>query len=208
MNRIAKLACGLLLCTLAVSCGGSTSMIGMWSDPTYQSEPVDKVLVVGLAENPTNVRIFESAMAKQLKARKITAIPGTSVFPDNAPIDTTVGRKYCVENGVDLVTITRVVGVSKETEYVPGTAYYTPAPAYYGFYPYYYSSYSMVSTPGYMREYTVGTVETNVYSLKSEKLVWSGQSQTVDPSSVNQAIDDFAIIFVGEMAKSGIFGKK
>jgi len=208
MNRIAKVACGLLLCALAVSCGGSTSMISMWSDPAYTSPPVQKVLVIGLGENEANVRIFESAMAKQLKARKITAIPGTSVFPFGAPIDTTVGRQYCQANGIELVTITRVVGISKESEYVPGTSYYTPAPAYYGFYPYYYSSYSMVSTPGYVREYQVATVETNVYSLKNEKLVWSGQSQAVDPSSVNQVIGDFSIIFVNQMAQSGIFGKK
>jgi hypothetical protein len=207
MNRIAKVACGLLLCALAASCGGSTQMISMWSDPAYQSAPVHKVLVVGVAENPTNVRIFENAMAKQLKARKITAIPGTSVFPSGAPIDTTVGRKYCQENGVELVTLTRVVGISNESEYVPGTSYYTPAPAYYGFYPYYYTSYAMVSTPGYVREYKVVTLETNVYSLKNERLVWSGQSQAVDPSSVNQAIDDFSIIFVSKMAESGIFGK-
>jgi hypothetical protein len=208
MDRIAKVACGLLLGTLILSCSGSTKMIGMWSDPTYRSEPVDKVLVVGLGENEAGVRIFESAMAKQLQARKITAIPGSNIFPIGQPIDTTGARKYCADNGIDLVTLTRVLGISNESEYVPGTSYYTPAPAAYGFYPYYYTSYAMVSTPGYIREYKVATVETNVYSLKDEKLVWSGQSETVDPASVNQAIDDFCIVFVQKMAESGVFGKK
>lgn len=208
MNRIAKVTCGLLLCTLAVSCGGSTKMIGLWSDPTYQAPQVQKVLVIGLGENEGRVKIFESAMAKQLKSRKITAIPGSTIFPVGAPIDTVAGRKYVHENGIDLISVTRVLGLSSEQEYVPGSTYYTPAPAYYGFYPYYYTSYQMVSTPGYVRQYRVATVETNVYDVKNEKLVWSGQSETVDPSSLNQAIDDIAAVTVSNMAKSGLFGKK
>ncbi len=208
MNRVAKVACGLLLCTLVVSCTGSTKMIGTWTDPAYQSTPVKKVLVIGLGERESNVRLFEAAMTKQLKTRKIETVPGSSIFPVGAPIDTTGGRKYCLDNGIDLITVSRVLGLSKQLEYVPGTAYYVPAPVYHGFYPYYYSAYAVSATPGYIREYKVATVETNVYSPKSERLVWSGQSQTVDPSSLGSAIDDFAAVCVREMANSGIFGKR
>lgn len=208
MRGITKLAGGLLLCTLVLSCAGATSMIGKWSDPDYTSEPVHKVLVIGLGENESRVRIFEAAMTKDLKARNITVVTGSSIFPVGTPIDTTGGRRWCADNGIELVTVTRLLGISKESEYVPGTSYYVPAPAYYGFYPYYYNSYAMVSTPGYIREYKVATVETNVYSVKNERLVWSGQSQTVDPASVNQAIDDICTVFVKEMAHSGVFGKK
>lgn len=207
MNRIVRSACGLLLCALVISCA-TTQMVGVWTDPTYEKAPVKKVLVIGLGENPTNVRVFETAMASQLKKHHIDTVLGSDVIPAGAPFDTTGGRKFCRDNGIDLVTVTRVLGLSKEAEYVPGTTYYTPAPGYRGFYGFYHTAYSVVSTPGYIREYAVATVETNVYSMKDERLVWSGQSQAVDPTSALDAAGDFAEVFVREMARSGLFGKK
>ena len=205
MKRNGNLTLGALLGFLVVSCG-SSSMTGVWSDPTLVTGPVRKVLVIGLGSSVTNTKLFEGAMAKQLQGRKIESILASNVLPSgNAPIDTVGLRAFIKENKIDLITVTRVVGVSKEREYVQGTTYYTPAPGYRGFYPYYYGSYAMVSDPGYMREYQVATVETNAYATSSEKLVWSGQSQTVDPASVNTAIDEIAGLLVSEMARSGIF---
>jgi hypothetical protein len=180
-------------------------MTGVWSDPTLVTGPVRKVLVIGLGSSLTNTKLFEGAMAKQFQQRKIESILASNVLPSgNAPIDTVGLRAFIKENKVDLITVTRVVGVSKEREYVQGTTYYTPAPGYRGFYPYYSGSYAMVSDPGYMREYQVATVETNAYATSNEKLVWSGQSQTVDPASVNTAIDEIAGLLVSEMAQSGV----
>jgi len=204
MKRIGTWTFGALLGLLVVSCG-SSSMTGVWSDPTLVTAPVHKVLVIGLGSSVTNTKLFEGAMAKQLQHRKIESILASNVMPSgNAPIDTVGLRAFIKQNKVDLITVTRVVGVSKEREYVQGTTYYTPAPGYAAFYPYYYGSYAVVSDPGYMREYHVATVETNAYATSNEKLVWSGQSKTVDPASVNTAIDEIAGLLVSEMAKSGV----
>ena len=208
MKRVAQAICGLLLCAAALSCAGTPRMIGMWTEPEYQAAPVHKVLVIGLGENETNVRAFETAMADQLQKRGIETVLGSSIIRTGAPFDTTGGRKFCRDKGIELVTITRLVGLSKETEVVPATTYVEPLPAYHRFYPYYYSAYAVVSTPGYLREYRVATVETNVYSMKDERLVWSGQSEAVDPASALDAAEGFAAIFVRKMAASGILGKK
>jgi len=204
MKRIGKSALGAFLGLLVVSCG-SSSMTGVWSDPTLVTGPVRKVLVIGLGSSVTNTKLFEGAMAKHLQQRKIESILASNVLPSgNAPIDTVGLRAFVKENHVDLITVTRVVGVSKEREYVQGTTYYSPAPGYGAFYPYYAGSYAVVSDPGYMREYKVATVETNAYATSNEKLVWSGQSETVDPASVNTAIDEIAGLLVSEMARSGV----
>ncbi len=208
MNRVAKVACGLLLCAVVVSCATTPRMIGSWIDRDYETAPVKKVLVIGLGENAANVRAFETAMASQLGKHGIETVLGSSIIPAGAPFDTTGGRQYCRDHSIDLVTITRVLGLSKETEVIPGTTYYTPAVTYHRLYPFYYTAYSVVTTPGYLREYAVATVETNVYSVKDERLVWGGQSEAVDPASVFDAIEGFAAVFVKDMARSGVFGKQ
>ena len=207
MSRLAKCLCAVVVCVASLSCG-STKMVGVWGDPDFQGTPGPKILVIGLGENEPRVKLFEAAMAGEINKKKATAIPGSSIFAVGAPIDTTGGRRYVTENKIDLISVTRVVGISKELEFTPPTTYYTPVAAYHGFYPYYYTAYAAVSTPGYLREYKVFTVETNVYSTKTEQLVWSGSSQTVDPASLNQAMGDVAFTLVNAMSRSGLFGTK
>jgi hypothetical protein len=58
-------------------------------------------------------------------------------------------------------------------------------------YGYYYSSYAVMSTPGYYTSYKVYKVESNVYDVQQEKLVWSGESHTTDPQNAEDGIDSF-----------------
>jgi DNA repair photolyase len=71
---------------------------------------------------------------------------------------------------------------------VPGsystTAAY-PAP-YYSFGGYYGYATPMMYEPGYNITERYVNVETNIYRLSDEKLVWSGRSETVDPSSATE----------------------
>ncbi|MGB5284083.1 MAG: hypothetical protein WBN29_06195, partial [Polyangiales bacterium] len=57
----------------------------------------------------------------------------------------------------------------------------------YGFYGFYGTTYAEVHTPGYFDTSTTIRLETSLYSLATDGLVWTGQSDTVDPSSIPDA---------------------
>ena len=199
----------LLIGVAAVSCTPATQMKEIWKEPSYKPTESRKVLVLGLSENDRNKRIFEEAMVKQLTVHHVTGILGYNVLPsDPTTVDKEVLKQTIVGTGAELALVTRVIGVDKETQYVPGTTYYAPAPSYYGFYGYYYSSYATVSDPGYLREYQVVKVETNVYDVKTEKLVWSGVSHTEDPQDVMRAIDEVAATMVAALAADKVIANK
>lgn len=206
MKQSLALAGLVLACMLGAGCMSTTTMSGVWSDPQYAGDPSGRVLVLGIGASEVGTRMFEDAMAEQLTKRKMTAIKGSKIFPINAPIDTTAIRNYVIANEINLLSVTRLLDVSKETEYVPGATAYVPVATYHSFGGYYAHSYAVVHEPGYLRTSQTATIETNVYSTRDNTLVWSGRSQTVDPASVDDAVWDISNALVGNMAKKGLFG--
>jgi hypothetical protein len=54
---------------------------------------------------------------------------------------------------------------------------------------------------------TILIVETLVYSLEHNKLVWSGRSKTTNPSDVAKFVRDLATSAAWEINKAGVFTK-
>ena len=96
-----------------------------------------------------------------------------------------------IEGGsFDGVLISRLLGVDQNEEYVPPSSYTVPTTHYgYGYYGYYGASYTTVHEPGYFKTNKTFRVETNLYSVASSDLVWSGQSATLNPESLTEVID-------------------
>ena len=55
-----------------------------------------------------------------------------------------------------------------------------------------------------MRSDTVLVVETLVYDMRQEKLVWAGQSQTTNPSKVDGLITDLADQTARQLRQQGL----
>ena len=95
------------------------------------------------------------------------------------------------------VPFSRVLSVDKEQEYTPASTYNNPRTRYYsggggglygyGFYGFYGTTYAQVHEPGYFETSTTLKLETNLYSVATDGLVWTGQSETVDPASLADA---------------------
>ena len=58
---------------------------------------------------------------------------------------------------------------------------------YGGYYGFYGTTYAAVHTPGYFDTNTTLTLESNLYSVATNELVWTGQSETIDPNSIEDA---------------------
>ena len=59
-------------------------------------------------------------------------------------------------------------------------------------------------SPGYYQEDKTYYVETNIYSLKSNKLLWSGTTSSLNPSKLDQTIDDIINTLRAQMQKQGL----
>jgi hypothetical protein len=79
---------------------------------------------------------------------------------------------------------------------------------YYGRFTGYYSYYNPVMyDPGYYATDKNYYLEINLYDAKTEELVWSAQSETTNPSSIETFSYSFSQLVVNQLIKDGLISK-
>ena len=115
------------------------------------------------------------------------------------------------ESGADAILTVALIDKETETRYVPGNAAYAPMPrfGYYGsFWGYYNTWFPTLYSPGYYEEEKTYFIETNLYDASTEQLLWSGQSETYNPSSLEMFSREFSKVVVSKMADDGILSDR
>jgi hypothetical protein len=195
----------LLLVAVFVSACTTTQITAVWKDPAYHTHP-DKIMVIGVAKNPLNRRLFEDEFVQQLKAHGTDAIASYTVLPDAQQDNQPAIAKKVAELGADTVLITRMVSKKNVQVYVPGTPYYPPP--YYDTWPNYYGyGYRYMYTPGYIANDEYAVIETNLYEANNEKLIWAASSETGISGSDPYIIKSYIDVMVNNMIGQGLLGK-
>ena len=194
----------VLIAMLITACA-TTQLNAVWKDQSYQARPY-KIMVIGLAKNPVNRRVFEDEFVRQLNAHGTEAIASYTVLPDRQKDDHAVIAAKVTELGADTVLITRMVSKKTVQFYVPGTANYPPP--HYGRWPDYYGlGYEAMYTPGYMAEEEFAVIETNLYEAGNDKLVWAASSETGLNGPNQDRIKSYIGIMVKAMVGQGLLGR-
>ncbi len=194
-------ACLLVVAAVAVAGCASTELVSQWKSPAFSGPPLKKVMVVGVSSQPATRRIFEDEFSAALKAAGVTAVPSYTVIPQDGQAEQSVLEQAVKDLGADGVLITRLVNREQKTQVTPG--YYEPVPAM-GVYGWYSSAWMGYYEPPTVYQYDVVTADTSVYSVNAGKLLWSGTTQTFDPSNVAKETRGFAKIIIGALQKAGI----
>lgn len=185
--------------------GGGTSLTSVWSDPDLGDVTLHNIMVIGVSEEANIRRRYEDDMISAMEQRGIDgAIPSYSVLPKDEQLEREEIEAIVEENGIDGLLLTRQISVDEKTEYTPGYTTYAYPTYYGGFYPYYGYAYGAAHTPGYVTQYDVVTLETSLYRVEDEALLWSARSETTDPTSAQEAIAQITQSLAKEMARSGL----
>lgn len=193
----------LLAAAMLLTACATTQLNAVWKDPAYHARPA-KIMVVGVAKNSINRRLFEDEFVAQIRARGTDAIASYTVLPDKQQGDQEAIAAKVKESGADTILITRLVSKKIVQTYVPPTPYFPPP--YYGSWPDYYGyGYRYMYTPGYIAEDEYAVIESNLYEAKSDKLVWAATSETGINDSDVSLIHGYIEVMVKNMI--GLLGK-
>jgi hypothetical protein len=191
---------------ISLSACATTTFNTTWTAPDTQPirvEPGDKVIAMVMSPNEATRRGAETALASELSRRGgVEAIPSYTVIPDDAVQDKEKARPYIDKTGARYAVVMRATGKDKE---ISGSGSMYTGPYYGGFWGGYYGwGWGAAYSPGYLRTDTVVSVETLVYDLESNKLIWAGQSQTMNPSNAEKMIRELVDEAGREMKKQGL----
>lgn len=193
----------------------NTKISQSWVEPNNKKSYND-LLIIAIAESEQNRRAYESHFIEELKLQGIEAVASYTLIKSNEKIDRDVVAKAIEGLGIDGVLITHLVGVDEETVYRPATGYgyggyggIGYGGGYYGgLYSYYPHVNSYVNNPGYYTTHETYTLETNLYDVKSEDLVWSARSRSFAPGSVQEVIVDLTKILIEDLKQKNLIKTK
>ena len=197
-----------LVISVAVLClnaCATTTFDSTWKAPDAQQiTPMGKsIAAVFVSREEGQRRAGEDALAADLTARGARGIAAYTLLPNNQRGDAEMARERLKAAGANGVVVMRVVGKDQKITYTPG--YATTFPVYYsGFGPYWNYGWQTVYEPGYLQSDTVVSVETLVYSLEKDKLLWASESRTTNPASLSKLVKEVADAVATEMSKQGL----
>jgi len=181
------------------ACSNPTTLERTWKAPEVGSLKFSKVLVVALVPDGDIRRAAEDA----IKAN-ITSVPSVAsyemVMDKETLKDRTKMATIIHDSGADGIVVLRPIADMKEVPpVVSGTDI---PPPYTGMWGYYTRPYGMSAmywdSSTTMAEGIVG-METNIYDVKSENLVWSGFTKTKDPKDVKDLVNQVAAAVKAKM---------
>ena len=177
----------IALMALVAACSTTAKPIAEWRDRTYAGDPFDNLLIVGISDKTTARRAFENAFVDLLEVEKVKSTAGFAVMPDQARPTGEKIRAVINDIHFDAVLVSHLVGVEEKKVYHPPS--YRPSPHHNRFYGYYGHVGGYVYRPGYYSRHQAVRLETNLYDTQSELLVWSMQTETMNPGSEHKLIE-------------------
>jgi len=206
-QSMVKLAGSVLLTAVIAGCGTS-ELTDIWKDSSFQSPPLNKILVVSASKNIVHRRIWEDAFSAELAKHDVSATPSYRLFPDALP-DTNQVVQIVRSNGFDGVLITRWLPSETKLEYSQGyLAQEEDRYAWrrYGFVPYYRDVWH---TGSVVDSQKVDIRSIDVWTTRNEeRLVWSATSKTPEPNSAQDVRPDVVKLVISELTRQAIIASE
>lgn len=195
-----KNICALVFLVL-LSCGSNkTQVVKSWKAPDVGVEKGEykKILISVLVKDEETRQFVEDRIAKTNSAFHASH----PIFKSKEIMQNVERSKAMLkEQNFDGVITMQLVKSDVTDRFVPDTF----NGGYWGYHNYYYAPFY---EPGYYREENSYFIETNVFSLKDDKLLWSGITSTVDPKTLEKAIDDVLKEVRAQMIKDKLISGK
>jgi hypothetical protein len=198
---------------LLTSCA-NTKISQSWVEPDNKKSYND-ILIIGIAESEQNRRAYESYFVEALREKGTEAEASYKLIKSDQKIDRKTVAKAIEGMEIDGVIITHMTAVDEETIYRPGMGYSAVGYGAYGYggygggmYGYYPHVNSYVHSPGYYTTHETYTLETNLYDVVTEELVWSARSRTFSPESVDEVIVDLTKLLIKDLEEKNLIKKK
>lgn len=195
MTRRRLLVSALAACA-AWACAPATHLTAVWSAPQIAPIRFKKILVAAQSKEAVRRRAIEDYLVRRIEH----STASHTLLTEDEARDPKAAKGRIVAEGFDGAIVVRFVGTTQTATYVPGVQYWGSAP-YGSIWGYWGYGWGAVSEPDYLRADTVVTLESNIYSVPREELLWSSRSDTISPDSIESLMESVIEQTVKEMKK-------
>lgn len=192
----------LLIAVLLVGCSSSNKISNSWKNPeaSMESAKFQTVAVFAMVKNPDMRMDVEEALASQMP--NTIAVPSYKMITNEELADLNTVKQKLNERGMQGALMLRVKKIDEKTSYYSSGMY--PS-AYYSFGGYYNYAWNYMYDPYmYSSKNVYVDLEILIYSIKDDKLVWYGESTSVNPQEIQQTISELAVAVKNQLIEDGL----
>lgn len=172
-----------------------------WMDASTVSFAGKKVAALVISQDDSLRVAGEEALVRELTARGLQGVATYRIAPKEELQKAERAKVWFEKANVEGVVAVRPVSADKVSTYTPGTwinPYYSTLWGYYGY------GWGSVYIPGRTDRETVVVVESTIYSVPRNQLLWAGVSETRNPKDLRQFIEELVKEAVSELQKQGL----
>jgi hypothetical protein len=203
MSRVVVVTAAAMLSLSAALLAGP-KFVSTWKAPEAAGTSFAGRKVAALIiSDDQNLRVSgEEALVRELAGVGVPqGLASYRIVPREELRDPEKARGWYEKAGAEGVVAMRLVKADKRTTWSPSTwsaPYYSTLWGYYGY------GWGAVYDPGVTRTDTVAVVETLIFSVPQNKLLWAGVTESTNPKDAGRIIKDIVTGTVKEMTKAGL----
>jgi hypothetical protein len=194
---------GILVSAL-LGCAARSQLYDMWVDPQPLAAPLENLLVIAMTREEPARRLWEDEFVSQLQEHSTRATPSYRLFESDIPDTNQIASALAREGFDGVLVINRLPGQT-ETRYVRGYVTTEPVTRYNYWRGRYETRYREILHPSYLETSQIVRRQIDVTSARNNgELIWTGTTETIDPTSPEMVRKDSGAIIVTELAKNGV----
>jgi hypothetical protein len=182
--------------------------VSTWKAPEASGTSfAGKKVAALIISNDQNLRESgEEALVRELAGVGVPGgIASYRIVPREELRDAGKARGWYERAGAEGVVAMRLLKADKRQTWTPSM---WSTPTYSSLWGYYGYSWNAVYDPGSTSVETFVVIETLVFSVPLDKLLWAGVTETTDPKDAGRVIKDIVSSTVKEMTKQGLIRRK
>ncbi|KGL62508.1 hypothetical protein [Polaribacter sp. Hel1_85] len=204
----------LLSALLLMNCS-TTELVERWKNPSIDSLSISKVLIVGMTSNIEARKQFEEKLKKEYEARGVEAVMSLELFEPTFTAEKKSKEelrnveKILATNYFDAILFTKIKGVENKVVYTK--TFKDKEYLDIRFKDDYYSHQEIFYNPEYYKKFNIYHAETSIYCIcpvKERELIWKGSIDIVDPSSIEETVEDYVNLLVFALEEENLLSKE
>ena len=206
MKKVSKIL--IILIIICTGCS-SSKITSYWKDTNVATKEYKKIMVLGLIRESDRSlqQNMENHLVGDLQIIGYSAISALQHYGPKSfeKMEEQAAIEKIKNTGVDAVITIVLLDKKKERKYIPGNIYYSPYSYYYNhFWGYRSTLYNRIHEPGYYVTDTKYFWESNLYDMDTQKLVYSVQTQSFEPSNSETMGHEYGQMMVKHMIKNNL----
>ena len=201
MTRVGALVLLVALCAIVNVSADKPAFTSTWKAPEAAGVRfVGKKVAALVISNDQNIRVSgEEQLVAEINKRGVQGIATYRMAPAEELTTAQRAKPWFERAGIEGVVALRPVSAETEVIHSPSqwvtSSYYSTLWGYYGY------GWSGVYVPGGTKRNTTIVIETLIFSLPLDKLLWAGISTTTDPEHQPVFVKQLVDAAVNEMKK-------